>query len=304
MFHSILVPLDGSSFAEQAIPLAAGIAERTLATLSLVVVHPFGPAEDAPRPGSAADRELRESEGVYLNRLMQTVGSTYRIPVCEALLDGAATGRTLVEYASQRSIDLVVASTHEHGLVGHFLSSGVARRLAHWLGPSLLLVKPQVRPVPVTARGGFDRILVALDGSEQAEAALQPAMALSSSQEPELTLMGVISGKGGTLVQRRAQAETYFEELVPQLQHRGCRVESVVLFANNPAAAIARYAKEEGFELVALTTRPRGPAARVLFGSTADAVIRKAIMPVLVCHAGRAESLPILSEDSLVVGSP
>jgi nucleotide-binding universal stress UspA family protein len=304
MFHSILVPLDGSSFAEQAIPLAAGIAERTLATLNLVVVHPFGPAEDAPRPASAADRELREVEGLYLNRLMQTVGSTYRIPVCEALLDGAATGRTLVEYANQRSVDLVVASTHEHGLVGHFLSSGVARRLAHWLGPSLLLVKPQVGPVAITARGGFDRILVPLDGSKQAEAALQPAIALSSNPAPALTLVGVISGKGADLAQRRAQAEAYFEDLVPQLQRRGCRAESVVLFANSPAAALARYAKEEGFELIALTTRRRGPAARALFGSTADAVIRKAIMPVLVCHAGRAESLPILNEDSLVVGSP
>lgn len=289
MFHSILVPLDGTTFAEQAVPLAAAIAERTKAVLSLVIVHPCGPEEDAPRPGTAADHDFRESEGIYLNRFMQFVASTYRVPVCEAVLDGAATGRTLVEYARQRDIDLVVASTHEHGIVGHFLSSGVARRLVRLLGASVLLVKPQVRGVPLSLDGGFDRILVALDGSAQAEAALQPAMALRSAQAAGLTLIGVISGKGPALAQRRAQAETYFEGLESQLQDRGCPAEAVVLFANNPATGIARYAKEEGFELIALTTRPRGSTARTLFGSTADAIIRKATVPVLVCHAGRTE---------------
>lgn len=217
------------------------------------------------------------------------MASAYRIPECEAVLDGAATGHTLVEYVRRRKIDLVVASTHDHGAMGRFLSSGVARRLAHLLGARVLFVKPQVRPVLMNAHGGFNRILVALDGSAQAEAALQPAAALSSNQPPVLTLVAVISGKGETLAQRRAQAESYFEGLLPQLQHRGCRVEPVVLFANNPATAIVRYAKEERIELIALTTRPRGSAARTLFGSTADATIRKATMPGLVCHAGRTE---------------
>lgn len=298
MFHSILVPLDGTTFAEQAVPLAAAIAERTKATLNLVMVHPCGPEEDAPRPGTAADHDLRESEGIYLNRFMQFVAATYRVPVSEAVLDGAATGRTLVEYARQRDIDLVVASTHEHGIVGHFLSSGIARRLVHLLGASVLLVKPQVRGVPLSLDGGFDRILVALDGSAQAEAALQPAMALRSHHAAGLTLIGVISGKGQALAQRRAQAETYFEALVSQLQHSGCPAEAVVLFANNPATGIARYAKEEGFELIALTTRPRSSAARTFFGSIADAIIRKATMPVLVCHAAPTKPQQLCSLQS------
>ena len=38
-FRSILVPLDGSPFAEQALPLAARIADRTGAKLRLALVH-------------------------------------------------------------------------------------------------------------------------------------------------------------------------------------------------------------------------------------------------------------------------
>jgi len=50
MFSSILAPLDGHTLAEQALPLAASIAERNRAVLHLAVVHLWGAAEDAPVP--------------------------------------------------------------------------------------------------------------------------------------------------------------------------------------------------------------------------------------------------------------
>ena len=39
MFRSILVPLDRSPFAEQAVPLAVGLAQRTGSKLRLALVH-------------------------------------------------------------------------------------------------------------------------------------------------------------------------------------------------------------------------------------------------------------------------
>jgi nucleotide-binding universal stress UspA family protein len=283
MFHSILVPLDGSALAEQALPLAAGVAEQHKATLSLAVVHPWGPAEDAPRPATRADHELREEEGIYLNRLMLAVASAYRISVCEALLDGAATGHTLVEYARRRKIDLVVASTRDHGALGRFLSSGIARYLAHQARAGVLFIKPQVEPLPISL-GGFRRVLVALDGSARAEAALQPAAALAS-RDAVLILVGVTSGRGQLRAQHRADAMSYFEELVPRVREYGRQVQTAVLDAANPAAAILAYAEAERIDLIALTTRDRGLAARTLFGSIADAAIHKSAVPVLVCHA-------------------
>ena len=284
MFHSILVPLDGSTLAEQALPLAAAVAEQNEASLSLAVVHPWGPAEDAPRPGTRADHELREEEGTYLNRLMQAVASAYRIPVCEAVLDGAAAGRTLVEYARRRKIDLVVASTHDHGALGRFLSSGVARHLAHHGRASVLFIKPQAGPLPISL-AGFRRVLVALDGSPGSEAALLPAVALAAREKAVITLVRVIAGATEPLEQARAEAKSYLERLVPQLRQRRCHVQTTVLLADSAADAILAYAAEEAIELIALTTRGRGSAARAMFGSVADAVIHKARVPVLVCHA-------------------
>lgn len=283
MFHSILVPLDGSTLAEQALPLAASVAEQSNASLSLAVVHPWGPAEDAPRPGTRADHKLREEEGTYLNRCMQAVASAYRIPVCEAVLDGPAAGRTLVEYARRRKIDLVVASTHDHGALGRFLSSGVARHLAHHARASVLFIKPQAGPLPISL-AGFRRVLVALDGSPSSEAALLPAAALSAREKAVITLVRVIAGATEPLEQARAEARNYLERLVPRLRQRRCHVQTEVLLADSAADAILAYAAEEGIDLIAVTTRRRGSVARALFGSVADAVIHKAAVPVLVCH--------------------
>lgn len=146
------------------------------------MVHPWGPAEDAPRLSSRSDRELREAEGWYLNRLMQRVAAAYRIPVCEALVDGAATGQTLEEYIRRRNIDLVVASTHYHGALGRFLSTGVTRFLAHHSRASVLFIKPQAGPLPISLVG-FQRLLVALDGSSEAEVSLLPAADLAAPKQ-------------------------------------------------------------------------------------------------------------------------
>ncbi|MGZ8392455.1 MAG: universal stress protein [Gemmatimonadales bacterium] len=55
--------------------------------------------------------------------------------------------------------------------------------------------------------------------------------------------------------------------------------------ADSAAEAILSYAAREGTDLLALTTRQRGWAARTVFGSVADAVMYQATVPVLVCHA-------------------
>jgi nucleotide-binding universal stress UspA family protein len=287
MYRSILVPLDGSTLAEQALPVAAALAEWHKAVLTLAVVHPWGPAEDAPRPGSRADQDLRREEGVYLNRLIQEVAAAYGIPVAEAVLEGNS-GPRLVQFARERRIDLVVASTHGYGLVGQLKVGGVARHLAHGTGASVLFIKPQVAPVRMTAHGGFGRILVALDGSVRAEAALEPATALGSREGAAFALVQVIPGPGRGQEQRRQQAGSYLGSLVRRLQQPGRLVQTAVLVGADPVGAMLTYAEEEAMELIVLTTRERGPMERAFFGSMADAAIHKSPIPVLVCHAVQA----------------
>ena len=283
MFQSILVPLDGSTLAEQAIPVAAAIAQKNHSTLSLVIAHPWGSPEDAPRPATPDDRALHEDEGLYLNRMMQAVAAAYRIPVREALLDGSATGHTLVSYARRMGFDLIVASTHEYGLLSRLRSSGVAHQLAHHTDAGVLLIKPQAPSLPVNL-SGFNRVLVALDGSPGAELAVDPALELASPQA-QVFLAGVVAGAGPAAPQNRAAAEEYLESVGRQHGRAGQQLRSVVLPGGNVADAIVSFADRSGIELIALSTRRRRPLARIVFGSVADAVLHQAKVPVLVCHA-------------------
>lgn len=281
MFHSILVPLDGSSFAELALPLAASIAARSQAVLHLVVVHPWGTPEDAPRPGSRADREVRKETGAYLNRLTQTLAASYQIPICEAVIEGTTTAGPLVEHARRNRVELVVASTHEHGPFWRWISSGVARHLIHRLDASVLLIKPQLGNLHL-GLGGFDRIVVALDGSPLSEPGLEQAQALGAPGAL-ITLVEAVAGDSTTVPQQRAEAQGYLQDLAERTLPHGSW-EVVVLTAGNPAEALLEYAESRGMDLIVLTTRAQVPLSRVLLGTMADHVLHRATLPVLVCH--------------------
>jgi hypothetical protein len=94
MSHTLVVPLDGSAFAEQALPLALAISRRSNATLDLVRAHvlyaledhaggwaPFDPAEDA---------EFRRQEQGYLDGVARRVRGEHPVRVTCAVADGPA----------------------------------------------------------------------------------------------------------------------------------------------------------------------------------------------------------------------
>ena len=276
MFHSIMVPLDGSTFAEQALPIAAAITERNHAVLHLVLVHPWGSPEDAPRPRSGADREMRQQAGAYLNRLTQTVAASYQVPVCEAVLDGITTAGALVEHARRERVDLVVASTHEHGPLWRWLSTGVARQLTHRLHASVLFIKPQLGTLPISL-GGFRRLLVALDGSAGAESGVEYALALASPDAVVTLAQVVADGK-------HSAAQGYLDGLIGRTAAYDCSLETAVVEGGNTAEALIRHAESRGMDLIVLTTRAKVPLARAVFGTTTDRVLHRSGVPVLVCH--------------------
>jgi nucleotide-binding universal stress UspA family protein len=88
MFRSLLVPLDGSTMAEQAVFPAAEIARRLGAALTLAVVHPSGPLEEAPFPGTAPDEQLRAAEGTHLEALRLRTLATFHVPAEICVLGG------------------------------------------------------------------------------------------------------------------------------------------------------------------------------------------------------------------------
>jgi nucleotide-binding universal stress UspA family protein len=80
-FRSILVPLDGSPFAEQALPWAAETARRAGAMLQLALVHHPAPALatalEMPEIGAQLDEEARAREQSYLTAQVDRVRASW-----------------------------------------------------------------------------------------------------------------------------------------------------------------------------------------------------------------------------------
>src|SRR5947209_15841020 len=83
MYRTILVPLDGSKLAEQALPLAVSIAKRAHANLRFARVHQPGHFGHVGRAKSVATDEI-----AYLDAVTATARATGGVQSESILLEG------------------------------------------------------------------------------------------------------------------------------------------------------------------------------------------------------------------------
>jgi len=297
MYRSILVPLDGTAMAQHALLPAADIARRARGRLALVVVHPIGPAEDAPAIGSRDDEVLRVEEERYLRDLRACV-ATFGVPVDIDLLRGGDVVPNLAAYAKERQVDLVVGTTHGRGAIARLLLGGTAHRLAHELRCPMLLIKPLAVDTRELPAGGPRRIAIAVDGSSRAEAAIPAALALATEAATECLLIRAIRLPlhASALDAVRQESERYLSQLAGRLEGRGqLHVEWRAPLSGDPATALRTAATRWRADILALATRRRSGVTRTVLGSVADELVRTAPMPVLVCHAEPAPQIATLT---------
>lgn len=306
MIRAILVPLDGTTFGEHALPLAAALARRCGATLHLVHVH--RPELPVSAEGFAVldvgDLHSRQDEQVYLADAARRVAEKAPINLKTLLMDGDGdVVEGLKGYAQSQSIDLVVMSTHARGTFGRFWLGSVTDDLAHELDRPLLLVHPGEGRPDLSREADFKSIVVPLDGSELAEQALEPAVEMAGLFGAELRLVrvnapglrpaylpeGVASSAlvaEAAEIERReeAEAQSYLDAVAARLTARGAQVKADVLIEDEPAAGILHEADVAHADLIAMETHGRRGLARFFMGSVADAVVRGGEAPVLLMH--------------------
>src|SRR5690349_4937456 len=118
MLSHIVVPLDGSPFGEQVLPLAVHLAERHHAELELVhVVEALAPYEvqGAPPIDPALDSEIVRERQRYLERVADWLRSESGATIQPRTLEGSDVLETLTAHLAKVHADLVVVATHDHG---------------------------------------------------------------------------------------------------------------------------------------------------------------------------------------------
>ena len=178
MLERILVPLDRSALAEQAIGQAMLIARGAGASIDLVLVHT--PFPFAGFSGKRWDETEWKVEHDYLEAVARDVQSCSSRPVTHAVMRGAATEK-ICERATDA--DLIVMTSHGRtGLSRAWLGS-VADGVVHRTPVPVLILRAERPTQPRGAgRHGFERILVPIDGSELSGEALGPAIELAKAR--------------------------------------------------------------------------------------------------------------------------
>ena len=304
MPSSVLVPVDGSNFAEHALPYALGVARRTGATLHLALAHvpsevvsPNYPLVDALE---SRDAELREHDAAYMESLVERLEPS-GVELKPALLRGRV-GSALADYVDAAAIDLVVMTTHGRGgLQRAWLGSTADSLIRHCMIP-ILLVRPadDTREIGPDSDHEFKRVLAALDGSETAETALRDAFEIGITENASLVLVHALQPPVAAAspylphtiqlthdeMESRESYMTDYLKRVAEAEWVGDRPTDVrVRVDYHPAPAILGLAEEEDADLIALGTHGRGGLRRLVLGSVADKVIRGTHRPVLV-HRG------------------
>jgi nucleotide-binding universal stress UspA family protein len=146
---SILVPLDGSAFAERAIPLALGIAEQCGAVLHLVhvvvavdVLDPY----DALYFPDASLAALKRDKHRYLSDVVQQISAKSSVFITSRVIDGRAVSPSL-DALPGLDADLMVMATHGRGAFARFWSPSVAHSLLQRISVPLILVRGDNEPV-------------------------------------------------------------------------------------------------------------------------------------------------------------
>lgn len=280
----LVVLLDGSSEAEQALGIARVIGKNQGAHLSLLSAY-----EDDSRAGGDGYLQLES----YLRGLKEGLESE-GLSVDYAILPGSpaeATERFIKVQRETDRVDLVVTSVTGKSGVSHWLVGGLSRKLVRQLSTPVLLVQPANDGQDQAPRLGT--IVVALDGSIRSERALPYARALAKGFGSQLVLMSVPAVPQPSdyrsvddLVEAlRAKAEDnmgkFLEAVARSLRGEGLDVRTVVT-GSIPARTIVEVSEAQGADLIILTTHGRGSMDVLFIGSVAERVVQRTQTPVMM----------------------
>jgi nucleotide-binding universal stress UspA family protein len=284
--RAILTPLDGSRLAEESLRAACATARRTGATLHMTLVHhPVTPNLDSAAMASAVgelDRLARDGEEQYLAQVADRMHGQYGVHVEHEILDGPVP-ETIAAQVERVGAELVVMTTHGRGVVSRFWLGSVADHLLRHLEVPILLLRHH-EPASQDSRMAFRRMLIALDGSERAEAIIEPALILCPPPTAEIALFRVVPPNSARSAQLQGAAAVYLDEVADRLERRGCRVSTTVVGAEHPAQAILDQARPEATDCIAMATRGASGVKRLVLGSVTDKVVRGSDVPVLALH--------------------
>ncbi len=143
MYKKILVPLDGSTFAEAVLPHVCALAKCTgaeVALLRVAIRWMYDYAMPAPLPTSPMLAESDQEPADYLDHVaadLRAAGFQVTTEIC-----AGPVAETILEYAEGIGADLIAMSTHGRSGLARWFIGSVADKIVRGARLPVLLVRP------------------------------------------------------------------------------------------------------------------------------------------------------------------
>lgn len=284
--NRILVPLDGSVAAEQALMPAAQIARATGSTILLVRIVPLRmwPTgwPGASIPDDAYERLLEDEGQVtrdYLSRIMGDLGAK-GIAAQAHICRGEVTA-SLLSIETEFHVVLVVMTTHGRTGTARLALGSVADHVVRHGNVPVLLVRPFSLN---NHEHALESALVPLDGSTVSETALEAVRLLAGTLLHHVILLRAVraSDNESAHIEARNYLERLRLKLIERLDQRDCEVTTKVV-RGDPAHNIVICASRE-CDVVIMATHAETGMRRLANGSVADRVLHETPVPLLLVH--------------------
>jgi nucleotide-binding universal stress UspA family protein len=293
MYRSVLLPLDGSPFSEQALPLALALVKRSGGRLELVHVHRASIDEEwepvTPFRYEGLEQSEREWNGHDVKRESEYLSSFITDDAFNVahykVLEGDVV-KSLEDEIAESDPDLIVMATHGR-------SGSIADTLVREVHKPIMLIRAH-EAAEQALELGTEHILVPLDGSRMGESVLKHALELAEMDKTRITLLRVvqpayvgpeftINVQSDVLLEERVEAaHSYLNELRTELGMEGFLIDTDVVVATSAGNAILDYARNHDVNIICMATHGHSGVKRLLLGSVTDKVLRGTTLPILL----------------------
>jgi len=287
---TIVVGIEDSFRAQDAVALAADLARTTDVEVVAVSVYPY---DDRPSEhyNSAIRPSLERAANGTLERLSEPLsqGSVRRVVVADT-----SPARALMRIAAAAKAELIVIGSSHGEFTGRLRPGSTAWRLLQGAPCAVALAPQGHRLRPHTA---LNRVTAAFDGSPGGYAALSTAARIAGAMEQRLRVVRVF--------EKDCAAPPWlpdafgFLRLAPDAE-RAARSALERAVTGHPGAEVAFLTGDPARELaheseisalLVIGSRSYGPDGVVVLGGVSDEVLRTAVCPVLIVPTGAAKPL-------------
>jgi len=284
----ILCPVDFSESCIPAFVYASSLACRFRAKLFVQHVVELGgyPSADFSPNADEYDKFLAvllSQNEARLHAFIQR-NRAYEVDL-ECIVGKGMPADSVLRFAKERAIDLIVIGTRRHGGIVRLMLGSVAEKVSRTARCPVLVV-PELLPGYSTSEGSeksieVRQIVACTDLTEVSNKVFDHGVSIAQDYDAGLTLLHVLKDiPPPGYVEDAAVAYRQLGELVSSQAKPSCKITAEVR-CGKPYREIDRFAHDSHADLVIMAVHGRNSVNDAVFGSTSYRVIRSAACPVL-----------------------